>query len=303
MPSDPSIVDAAARAAEALAEFGRKVAVLSDVGPAPDAVVAELRRIGDAWSRRMTEVMDELGSLRRAVERLAGQQGLVDPIAQINRQAQAEIASGHASAGGAQLAVSDNGSARVMTAERAVEARRLWALPMAQLSVRGIADALSMLPGPPVSTQAVHRWAYDAGLPYRDPSHRLFGKPRPVKPHRRRGVQPDDVAAVAPDVAPVSSAHPGASAAQPAPEVPPPPAMTRDDPRNWPRPPDRIVAPGQEAAPVVDSVLADDATIRAWAGARGIVFQGQVDLARINRARQTHNLPPFRLVDARGRAA
>lgn len=166
MPADPSIVDAAARAAEALAEFGRKVAAMP-AAPATDDLAAELRRLADASARRWAEVRDELGSLRAAVERLAERQGLVDPVAEINRQARAEMASAQAAAPRAPRVRKQRANASALTPERKKKLIELWALPSAEMPGGAIRVHLNKMPGREVDRNAVFRWAHALNLPYR----------------------------------------------------------------------------------------------------------------------------------------
>lgn len=328
MLADPSIVDAAARAAEALAEFGRAVAA-TPAGPATDALAAELRRIADASARRWAEMRDELRSLRAAVDRLAERQGLVDPVAEINRQARAEMASAQAEAPRAPRVKKQRANASALTPERRAKLEELWSLPSAEMSGGAIRVHLNKLPGPPLDRNAVFRWAHALNLPYRrkragddagNPRRAVASHTQLAGDDLAGAVVKDDVAAdpaaevtepvvvaatdgKVPPVGHGQDAAPAARVPEPPPVLPspvPPPAVSAaTDPRNWPRPPDRIVALGRQAAAPVE-VPADDATVRAWAGPRGIVFQGQIDLARVNAARQTHGQAPFRLIDRRG---
>lgn len=328
MLADPSIVDAAASASEALAEFGRKVAAMP-AAPATDDLAAELRRLADASARRWAEVRDELGSLRRAVERLAERQGLVDPVVEINRQARAEMASAPAEAPRAPRVKKQRANASALTPERRARLEELWALPSAEMSGGAIRVHLDKMPGGELDRNAVYRWAHALKLPYRrkragddagdlrraPASHTQLAGDDSVGAVAEDDVAADPAAEVTapvavaatdgnvPPVVPGQDAAPAARVPEPSPVPPdpaPPPAVSAaTDPRNWPRPPDRIVAPGREGA-VPAEVPADDATVRAWAGVRGIVFQGQIDLARVNAARQTHGQAPFRLIDRRG---
>lgn len=125
------------------------------------------------------------------------------------------------------------------TARRERLLRQLWAKPKHEISARGMAAELSELPGAPVSANTVNVWAYDLGLPYRDPEHPDFGKPRKVRVASLlpEFAVPVDASAV-PDESSPAAVAPSPAAAAPSPAVAaPPPAATVPAPAAVARPP------------------------------------------------------------------
>lgn len=305
MLADRSIVDAAASAADALAEFGRKVAAMP-AAPATDDLAAELRRLADASARRWVEVVDELRSLRRAVERLAERQGLVDPAVEINRQARAEMASAPTEAPRAPRVKKQRANASALTPERRAKLIELWALPSAEMSGGAIRVHLNKMPGREVDRNAVFRWAHALNLPYRrkragdDAGYARrapASHPQPAE-DGSAGVVADGGVAAGPaaEVAEPVVVAPEAVASQVVAALPEP--VGADDPDATP-----IIAPRPRFDPIAFqpvTITADIQQIRTWAAPRGISVGSARDVAVVNAKRLRLNLPTFVLVDGRG---
>lgn len=118
------------------------------------------------------------------------------------------------------------------TARRERLLRQLWAKPRGEISGRGMAAELSELPGAPVSVNTVNVWAYDLGLPYRDPEHPEFGKPRKARVASLlpEFAAPADVSPVPDESLPAAVAPPPTVAAPPPPVAAPPPAAVAPPP-------------------------------------------------------------------------
>lgn len=178
------------------------------------------------------------------------------------------------------------------TARRERLLRQLWAKPMKEISGRGMAAELSELPGAPIFVNGVNVWAYDLGLPYRDPEHRDFGKPRKARvasllpefaatgeAEPAPALQGDgQVAAPAPDAMPdalpAAEVAPAVEAAAPAPAVvaPAPAAVAAPAPSAAARPAavapaPAVAAPAAAPVPPVPSRPAATAVSAARPGA------------------------------------
>jgi GcrA cell cycle regulator len=304
MPGDP-LTDAAGRAAEALAEFGRLAAARS-AGAASLQVdhqaLAELRADIAIWR---SSVMHELTDLRRLIERL--RDDLASPAAvdaagcQPQTEAQIEVLRGAEPAGGKAApagAVPPRRRFRgARNAERERLMRLLWAQPEADVSQRQIVAQLNALSGIGMTLGALQHWAMHLGLPYRNPRLAHYGRPRVARTASL--LSAEELAEVNRDIA--SRAR--AQIKMPEPPAPPAPSAALAPPSSSPAPAPTVTTvkdsppPSRFRLSEPPRVLWTVDQVAEWTKAHGFAFGGAGDMRRINILRVGRGEPPIELAD------
>jgi hypothetical protein len=198
------------------------------------------------------------------------------------------------------------------TAWRTPERRALLAVQWpAGAEVRDIIDAMEKMPGAPVMRTHVSVWANDLGLRRPEGWRSKFMGAR-----GHRAADPIETPEPAPAPTRPAAVEPKPAAARPEPPAAPPPlsevfrlrTLKTSEPTVAPPPlpASKPKLPPVPRGPVLgpDAVrVASFATIRAWAGERGIAFNRADDLVRVNAKCRFLGLPSFELETTRGRPA